>query len=74
MTNCVDQTVPDVGESDLGPHYFPVCLYAADNFSRCGNTMYVSSTYADPGIFAKVGGGGDGGPGRKKAPLPGKKL
>ena len=28
MTNCVDQTVPDVGESDLGPHGLPVCLYA----------------------------------------------
>ena len=28
LTNCVDQTVPDVGESDLGPHDLPVCLYA----------------------------------------------
>ena len=36
LTNCVDQTIPDVGESDLGPHDLPVCLNAADNFSRCG--------------------------------------
>ena len=28
LTNCVDQTVPDVGESDLGPHDLPICLYA----------------------------------------------
>ena len=49
---------------------------------------YVSSTYTDPGIFAKGGGGGGGGGGglggvggrevrgsrQKKAPLPGKKL
>ena len=28
LTNCVDQTVPDVGESDLGSHVLPVCLYA----------------------------------------------
>ena len=35
LTNCADQTVPDVGESDLDPHNLPVCLYAADNFSRC---------------------------------------
>ena len=27
LTNCVGQTVPDVGESDLGPHGLPVCLY-----------------------------------------------
>ena len=38
---------------------------------------YVSSTYADPGIFTKGGGGGGGevrGSRQKKAPLPGKKL
>ena len=35
LTNCIDQTVPDVGESYLGPHDLPVCLYAANNFSRC---------------------------------------
>ena len=35
LTICADQTVPDVEESDLGPHDLPVCLYAADNFSRC---------------------------------------
>ena len=28
LTICVDQTVPDVGESDPGPHDLPVCLYA----------------------------------------------
>ena len=36
---------------------------------------YVSSTYADPGIFAKGGGGGVGeGIQAEKASLPGKKL
>ena len=36
---------------------------------------YVSSTYADPGIFTNGGGGGGGGgegSRLKKAPLPGK--
>ena len=33
---------------------------------------YVSSTYADPGIFAN--GGGVRGSRQKKAPLPGKKT
>ena len=28
LTNCVDQTVSEVGESELGPHDLPVCLYA----------------------------------------------
>ena len=37
---------------------------------------YVSSTYADPRIFAMGGGGGGGGKGvqAEKAPLPGKKT
>ena len=35
LTNCADQTVPDVGESDLGPHDLPVSFDTADNVSRC---------------------------------------
>ena len=52
MTNCVDQTVPDVGESVLGPHGLPVCLYAdvvLCVFYICGSRN-----------FRKGGGGGGG--------------
>ena len=47
-----------------------ICLYAYMQM-----WYYVSSTYADPGIFAKGGGGGEvRGSRQKKAPLPGKKT
>ena len=49
-----------------------ICLYAYMQM-----WYYVSSTYADPGIFANGGGGGgEGGEGvqAEKAPLPGKKT
>ena len=63
LTNCVDQTVPVVGESDLGPHDLPVCLYAADNFSRYGNMCLLHTRIQE---FSPRVGGGEGGPGRKK--------
>ena len=68
MTNCVDQTVPDVGESDLGPHDLPVCLYA--DVVLC--VFYIRGSRN----FRQGGGGGREvrGSRQKKAPLPEKKL
>ena len=56
MTNCVDQTVPDVGESDLGPHDLPVCLYA--DVVLCVFYIGGSRNFRQGG-----GGGGEGGEG-----------
>ena len=69
LTIYVDQTVPDVGESDLGPHDMPVCLYA--DVVLCAFYIRGSRNFRQGG-----GGGGKGGEGsrQKKAPLPGKKL
>ena len=53
MTNCVDQTVPDVGESDLGPHGLPVCLYA--DVVLCVFYIRGSRNFRQGG-----GGGGEG--------------
>ena len=61
LTNCVDQTVPDVGESDLGPHDLPVCLYAdvvLCVFYICGSRNF------------RQGGREVRGSRQKKAPLP----
>ena len=67
LTNCVDQTVPDVGESDLGPHDLPVCLYA--DVVLC--VFYIRRSRN----FRQWGGGREvRGSRQKKAPLPGKKL
>ena len=69
MTICVDQTVPDVGESDLGPHDLPVCLYA--DVVLC--VFYIRGSRN----FSQGGGGGGRevrGSRQKKAPLPGKKT
>ena len=63
MTNCVDQTVPDVGESDLGPHGLPVCLYA--DAVLCVFYIRGSRNF-------RQGGGEQRGSRQKKAPLPGK--
>ena len=52
MTNCVDQTVPDVGESDLGPHGLPVCVYA--DVVLC--VFYIRGSRN----FRQGGGGGEG--------------
>ena len=63
LTICVDKTVPDVGESDLGPHDLPICLYAADNFSRCGIVCLLHTRIQE---FSPRGGVCEGVPGRKK--------
>ena len=52
LTNCVDQTVPDVGESDLGPHDLPVCLYA---------DVVLCVFYIRGSRNFRQGGGGEGG-------------
>ena len=56
MTNCVDQTVPDEGESVLGPHDLPVCLYA--DVVLCVFYIRGSRSFRQGG-----GGGGKGGEG-----------
>ena len=56
MTNCVDQTVPDVGESDLGPHDLPVCIYA--DVVLCAFYIRRYRNFRQGG-----GGGGEGGEG-----------
>ena len=52
LTNCVDQTVPDVGESDLDSHDLPVCLYA--DVVLC--VFYIRGSRN----FRQGGGGGEG--------------
>ena len=57
LTNCVDQTVPDVEESDQGPHDLPVCLYADVVLHVC--VFYIRGSRN----LRQGGGRGEGGEG-----------
>ena len=66
MTKCVNQSVPDVGESDLGPHDLPIiCLYA--DVVLCVFYIRGSRNFRQGGREVRESR-------QKKAQLPGKKL